>query len=195
MLVWRKAGVELDLASLQGMWTEEQYLHLTDWSRHLIEFTDGEVEIVAMPTRYHQAISLVLLLKLLAFVQPRGGTVLYAPLRVQIKPGKYREPDLLMLRDANDPRSQNRFWLGADLVVEIVSEDDPERDTVVKRVDYAEAAIPEYWIVNPVEQTVTVLTLEGTTYREHGVFPRGTQAASLLLDGFSVSVDELFDAK
>jgi hypothetical protein len=34
------------------------------------------------------------------------------------------------VRDANDPRRQNQYWLGADLVVEIVSPDDPERDTV-----------------------------------------------------------------
>ncbi len=53
-----------------------------------------------------------------------------------------------MLCDANDPRRQNRFWLGADLVVEAVSEDDPERDTVDKVADYAEAKIPEYWIIN-----------------------------------------------
>ena len=46
------------------------------------------------------------------------------------------------MMDARDPRAQNAYWLGADLVVEIVSPDDPERDTVVKRSDYASAHIP-----------------------------------------------------
>src|SRR5207247_6762550 len=36
---------------------------------------------------------------------------------------------------------------------EIVSPDDPERDLRVKRADYAEAGIPEHWIVNPADET------------------------------------------
>ena len=117
-----------------------------------------------------------------------------APLRLQIRPGKFHEPDLLLLRDAHDPCNQDAYWLGADLVVEIVSPDDPERDIVTKRADYAEAGIPEYWIVNPIDTTITVLTLEGSAYTEHGVFARGAQATSQLLAGFVVSVDEVFDA-
>ena len=67
-------------------------------------------------------------------------------------------------------RRQNRYWLGADMVVEIVSPDDPERDTITKRADYAEACILEYWIANPKDETITVLTLAGEAYVEHGVF-------------------------
>jgi len=182
----------VSLDPVQGLWTEEQYLAITDHSRRLIEYTDGFVELLPMPTRDHQAISRCLLFALFAFVQPLGGTVFYAPLRVQVRPGKYREPDLLVLRDAQDPRNQNRYWLGADLVVEIVSPDNPARDTEVKVDDYAEADIPEYWIVNPLDATVTVLTLVDTTYAPHGVFHRGERATSLLLAGFAVDVDEVF---
>lgn len=46
-------------------------------------------------------------------------------------------------------------------------------DGSIERVDYAEARSPEYWIVNPVDETITVLTLVGDTYTEHGVFRRG----------------------
>ncbi|MDW8212510.1 MAG: Uma2 family endonuclease [Roseiflexaceae bacterium] len=83
----------------------------------------------------------------------------------------------------------------ADLVVEIVSPDNPERDTVEKPRDYAQAGIPEYWIVNPLDETITVLVLEDDAYRTFGAFRRGEQAASRLLDGFAVSVDEVFDAE
>jgi Uma2 family endonuclease len=190
----RSDSPEIDLAPLQGLWPVEMYLKLTEQTSQLIEFTDGEVEILPMPTKYHQAMSLLLLLKFLAWVRPNGGVVFYAPLRLQIRPGKFREPDLLLLRDANDPRNQDAFWLGADLVVEIVSPDDPERDTVTKRADYAEAGIPEYWIVNPLDATITVLALDGAAYAEHGMFARGTLATSRLLNGFGVSVDEVFDA-
>jgi Uma2 family endonuclease len=94
----------------------------------------------------------------------------------------------------DDPRRQNEYWLGADLVVEIVSPDKPTRDTEEKPVDYAEAGIPEYWIVNPLNDTITVLTLVDSTYAAHGVYQRGDQAQSKLLDGFRVSVDAVLDA-
>lgn len=79
--------------------------------------------------------------------------------------------------------------------VEVVSEDDPERDTKLKRADYASAGIPEYWIVNPLENTITVLVLEGETYSEHRLFRRGDRAVSRILEGFVVSVDEVLDAE
>lgn len=193
-LIRRAAGLELDLLPLQGLWTEEQYLKLTDQTNQLIEFTDGYLEGLSMPTRRHQVILALLYELFAAFLRPRGGKVLFAPLRLQVRLNKYREPDLLLLLDASDPRNQNAFWLGADLVVEIVSADNPERDTVEKVADYAEARIPEYWIVNPLDETITVLKLDGAAYVEHGMFRRGEAAASALLDGFAVWVDEVFDA-
>jgi Uma2 family endonuclease len=194
-LVWEADGLEIDLLPLQGLWTEEQYLRLTDQTNRFIEFTEGAVEVLPMPTRKHQAISRFLFLAFLAFVQPLGGTVFYAPLRVRVAPGRFREPDLVLLLEVNDPRNQNAFWLGADLVVEIVSPDNVERDTVIKRTDYAEAGIPEYWIVNPEEETITVLKLEGGAYMVHGVFGRGETASSGLLTGFIMGVDAVFDAE
>jgi Uma2 family endonuclease len=186
---------EIDLDALQGSWSEEQYLLLTRQTTRLIELTDGVIEVLPMPTRKHQAISRWLFLALLAFLQPRGGTIFYAPLRLQIRAGKFREPDLLALCDTHDPRNRNDFWLGADLVVEVVSPDDPARDIQVKRADYAEAGIGEYWIVDPVSSTISVLKLDAARYVEHGVFGRGERATSALLADFSVPVDEVLDAE
>ena len=98
------------------------------------------------------------------------------------------------MRSATDSRRQNRFWLGADLALEVVSPDKPERDLVEKRTDYAEARVPEYWIVNPQTETITVLRLRGDGYEEAGSYRRGATAASVLLPEFSVAVAEVFDA-
>jgi Uma2 family endonuclease len=194
-LVREADGLEIDLLPLQGLWTEEQYLRLTDQTNRFIEFTEGSIEVLPMPTRKHQAISRFLFLALLAFVQRLGGTVFYAPLRVRVAPGRFREPDLVLLLDVNDPRNQNAFWLGADLVVEIVSPDHVERDTVLKRADYAAAGIPEYWIIDPEAATITVLTLKDGAYVAHGVFRHGDTATSALLQGFSVRVEAVCDAE
>jgi Uma2 family endonuclease len=188
-------GLDLALEPLQGLWSVEQYLKLTNQTNHLIEYTDGVIEVLPMPTRDHQVILAFLYELLLFLLRPQGGKVLFAPLRLQVRPGKFREPDLLVLQNAQDLRNQNDYWLGADLVIEIVSPDRPTRDTEEKRLDYAEAAIPEYWIVNPLTSTITVLALMADAYIEHGVFHRGERVTSKLLEGFSVSVDEVLDAR
>ena len=178
----------------QGEWTEEQYLVLTDATNRLIEFSDGFLEPLPMPTDHHQAILGFLFMAFVAFIKPRGGKVRFAPLRLRIRPGKFREPDLMLLLLAGDPRGQDRFWTGADLALEIVSADKPERDLIQKRAEYAETQVPEYWIVNPQTETIAVLRLEGGAYVEKGHFQRGQAAASVLLAGFSVDVAAVFDA-
>ena len=179
----------------QGSWSDEHYLWLTDRTRRLIELTDGRVEVLPVPTERHQ-ITLLFLYRLFYAhlrVPPLDGVVVTSGLRMRVREGKFREPDLLLLRDRSDYRRRDRFWLGADLVAEIASPEEPSRDLVVKRADYAEASVPEYWIVDPGGETVTVLTLAGNAYVEHGVFARGDTATSPLLDGVAVDVTSLFD--
>lgn len=177
----------------QGAWSDDEYLVLTDHRNRLVEFTDGVVEVLPMPTDKHQSILGFLYLAFLSAVGSSSGKVHFAPLRLRIRPGKYREPDLLLLLSAADSRRQNRFWLGADLALEVVGEDKPVRDLVDKRGDYAEGGVPEYWIVNPQAETITVLRLRGDAYEEAGVYRRGDAAASVLLADFSVDVAAVFD--
>lgn len=179
----------------QGEWSEEEYLVLTDHRTQLVEYTDGFLEVLSMPTDKHQSILKFLLFVFCPFFESRGGNVQFAPLRLRIRAGKFREPDLMLLLSATDSRRQNRFWLGADLALEVVSEDKPERDLVDKRIDYAEGRVPEYWIVNPLSETITVYRLDGSAYVETGVYRRGESAQSVLQPGFSVAVSAVFDAK
>ena len=178
----------------QGAWSDEEYLWLTDRCNRLIEFTDGHVQELPMPTFTHQAVLLALYRLLHDFLVPRGGVVMVAALRMRIRAGKFREPDLLLLRDRSDARCEDRYWLGADLVAEVVSPDDPDRDLIEKRADYAEAGIAEYWIVDPRDETITVLMLDGDTYVEQGVYCAGEAAVSSLLAEFAADVTAVFDA-
>jgi Uma2 family endonuclease len=176
----------------QGDWSEEEYLALD--GNHLIEFTDGCVEVLPMPTMVHQLIVLYILDVLRPYVASRRlGRVLMAPFRLKTRPRKYREPDILFILAGHQQHVGNRFWTSADLVMEVVSPDDPERDYVEKRLDYAEAGIPEYWIVDPARKSVLVLTLRETGYEVHGEFGPGTTATSVLLPGFEVNVTDVFD--
>lgn len=177
----------------QGAWSDDEYLSLN--SNHLIEFSSGVLEVLPMPTEQHQQIVLFLYRILFTFITPNQlGTVLTAPLRVRLWDGKFREPDIVFLLAQHADRRGNKYWRGADLVMEVVSEDDPDRDLVTKRVEYAQAGICEYWLLDPRDRTVTVLALDAAAseYSVAGRYAQGETARSVLLDGFSVEVTEVF---
>jgi Uma2 family endonuclease len=177
---------------LQGGWSVEDYLALD--TGLLVEYTEGFVRVLPMPNLLHQLIVKFLFRLLDDFVNERNlGEVLLAPLPVQLTPKKYREPDIVFLRPDRIKTLRGQP-AGADLAVEVVSqgEENRQRDYVDKRREYAEAGIAEYWIVDPEERKVTVLTLDGGQYREHDVSGAGGSASSVLLAGFQVAVDDVF---
>ncbi|SRR6266478_568795 len=191
---FREPELAWDVAQLfppQGSWSEEEYLALDgNW---IVEFSDGHIEVPPMPTTSHQL--MVVYLYGLLNVFGRGlGTALIAALPVRLRPEMFREPDVVFMLKKHARRIGEEFWQGADLVMEVVSgnKEDRRRDLVTKRKEYARAGIPEYWIVDPREERVLVLRLEGKRYKTHGDYSKGQAASSVLLPGFSVDVNELF---
>ncbi|HZW32458.1 MAG TPA: Uma2 family endonuclease [Isosphaeraceae bacterium] len=179
----------------QGCWTEQEYLEL-DTNRR-VEFSHGFVEFQPMLTTPHQRLILLLVNLVNAFATPRGlGEALIAGVRVRLWEGKYREPDVVFMLAEYASRITVDYWIGADLVMEVVSggESDRHRDLVTKRGEYAKAVIPEYWIIDPELAQITVLVLDGPAYAVHGVYRRGQQATSTLLPGFAVDVTAVLEA-
>ena len=147
-----------------------------------------------MTTFPHQDLVAALYKLLDRFIGPRTPSEVYfSPIRIRTTNGNIREPDVAYIRserikDRKSPAD------GADLVMEVVSDAarDRERDYLVKREEYASAGIPEYWIVDPLTETITVLELKEGAYQVHGEFKPGTLATSVLLPGFAANVAELF---
>ena len=149
-----------------------------------------------MPTWLHQLIVDFLHSNLKQFVKSRSlGFTAFAPLPVWIGKGLYREPDIVFAK-ANRMRGSKEPPEGADLVMEVVSDSKEarDRDFVKKRIDYASAGIPEYWIIDPSTETITVLVLVNGEYQLHGEFLPGMSATSVILSGFEVNVKSCFDA-
>lgn len=182
-----------ELFPAQGAWSEPEYLAMN--VNRLLEYSHGRLEVLTMPTESHQDIVAYLYEMLVAFARTRKlGKARFAPLRVRLWPGKYREPDVVFMLAEHAARRHEQFWEGADLVMEVVSDDDRRRDVETKRFEYARAGIPEYWMVDPTPGRIIVLRLEGERYLVHGEFERGAQAQSALLAGFSVDVAAVFES-
>jgi Uma2 family endonuclease len=147
-----------------------------------------------MPTYSHQRLVRFLFLQLhKATQQTAKGEASFAPCPIQLWEGRFREPDVFFLSAQRLARREDPPR-GAEIVIEVLSPGAPnrERDLVSKRDDYSRAQIPEYWIVDPEQTRVTVLTLANGTYVMHGEFDLGSVATSAYLPEFVVDVTELF---
>ncbi len=181
----------------QGYWTEDDYLDLDRLYGvyPMLELANGRLEVLPMPTELHQFIVVYLFEMLKAFTHANApGVVLFTGMRLRLRNGKkpkFRDPDIVYMRAENAHRRHEKFWDGADLAMEVVSSDpkDRKRDLEIKPRDYAQARIPEYWIIDPDQRMIRVLTLDGRAYKVHGEFGPGSLATSVLLPGFAVSVD------
>ncbi len=186
--VWQLAA----MFPRQGSWSIEEYLQLD--AGRLVEFDNGSIEVLEMPTLEHQRIVQFLYRCLFAFVSSSGlGEVFVAPLPVRLWEGKYREPDLIFL--GPDRQKGAKYPDGADLVMEVVS-DDPQsrrRDLQTKPSEYARAGIAESWIVDPHESVIVVHVLVDGAYQTTTV-SKGGIAKSTILPGLEVAVDDVLAA-
>ncbi|MEX2315598.1 MAG: Uma2 family endonuclease [Pirellulales bacterium] len=179
----------------QGDWSEFDYLALD--TRRLVELVDGNLEVLPMPAIMHQLIAQFLFTLLHEFTKARNlGAVILAPMPLRIRDKTFREPDVVLISDKEGIKPSDNFLNGARLAIEVVSPDSRshKRDYEEKRADYAWVKVPEYWIVDPQTERITILSLADKLYRVHGEFTPGQQATSVLLKGFTVDVAAVFDA-
>ncbi|MDB5296937.1 MAG: hypothetical protein JWO31_2920 [Phycisphaerales bacterium] len=182
----------------QGQWTDAEYLRLVRMTEaeRLVEMVDGRIEVLPAPTLAHQLINGYLYRLLFEFVAAGSlGLVVFSGMRVRVRERSFRMPDVVFIGKRSRRRVSQEFWEGADLAMEVVSEDDPSRDYVKKRSEYAAAGIKEYWIVDPRDRSITVLVLKGKKYQERGRYLDGQLAPSAILPGFvAAAVTGTFDA-
>ena len=180
----------------QGDWTEADYLSL-EHQGSLIELVDGCLEFLPMPTLRHQRIVKYLAWLLDQYLRQHHlpGEIGVSPCPIQLWDGRIREPDVFYLRPEH-VSEPDEMPTGLELAIEVVSEgaDNRQRNLVDKRTDYAQAGVKEDWIVDPENESVAVMALDGNASAIHGEFGKGTTLTSRLSISLSIAVDEIFAA-
>ncbi len=107
----------------------------------------------------------------------------------------YLEPDMMYVSRALHTRLGDKRT-SADIVFEYLSRSTRVYDRTTKADTYLALGVRELWLVDPVTATIEVRhahhDAEMPTW-EVCIFPRGESAKSRVLEGWEVSVTELFD--
>jgi len=177
----------------QGSWTYEDYAALPADGRRY-EIVNGVLVMAPAPGTGHQSIVVRLSHYLFTHVELAGlGRVFPGPVDVELGPKNVYQPDFVVLLNAHLERVAEKKISGApDLAVEIASPSTAAYDRLTKYQTYAQAGIPEYWIVKPTRRAVEVLVLEHGEYRSLGVFSGQQTLPSRVVPGLPVMVEQFF---
>lgn len=171
--------------------TLDDFMALGDEVR--AELIAGELYMTPSPTPPHQSVAANLHLILGPHVREQNlGTMWIAPLDVHLPSGDIVQPDLIFISTASAPIVQDWIRGVPDLLIEIVSPSNAERDRFVKRALYAENGVREYWIVDPDSRTIEVVRLDDGAYQPAGYFGVGTSLTSVTFPALRLDVGELF---
>jgi Uma2 family endonuclease len=157
------------------------------------DLIDGVIYVASPDNTDANELNVWLAALILLFVQAKKLGKVYTS-RVACRFDEYNapEPDIIFVRKERAQAIKRGGVEGhPDLAVEIVSPDSVERDYEKKRQKYEEAGIAEYWIVDEIENKVTVLSLDRKgKYRQ--VRPRGGILYSKVLPGFGLRAQWLW---
>jgi Uma2 family endonuclease len=159
------------------------------------EIIDGELFVTAAPAIRHQIVVAFLTAELVMYQRTHGGIALPAPTDVFFNETNVVEPDVIFVRADHIDRAETRFVRSApDLVVEVSSPSTRHTDLIRKRDLFERFGVLEYWFVDLDSDAVLVHRLVDGRYGEAIAFATGTRLDSTALDGFSLSLDDLFAA-
>lgn len=158
------------------------------------ELIGGQLFVSPSPNTAHQALSFELAGALYAFLKETGlGRGFAAPIDVHLSARDVVQPDLLVVLNERADIVQQHGIVGApDLVIEIVSPSSTRMDYLRKSKLYEHYGVREYWIVDPIEEMVSIQRLEDGVYVLLDGFGRDDTLRSPLLEGFELDLTLIF---
>ncbi len=150
---------ELMLRSSDATWDRAKWEQLPD-DGNRYEVIDGVLYMTTAPSAFHQWILRQIIRILYAQIDDTNiGITFWSPMGVFMPGCDPVQPDLLVIRTSDLSIIHDRRVYGVPaLLIEVLSPSNAEKDTEIKRKAYAQAGVPEYWIVRPATRDVLVYT-------------------------------------
>ena len=175
----------------------EEYLNYDDGLGLKYELVDGQLEIMNPPRIEHFLI--VNFLDTTLTTEIKRLTLHWLCFResgVRTSRNKSRLSDLCVvtLEDAKELQNTSAVFQSPPLlIVEVVSPESVKRDYRYKRSEYAALGVSEYWIVDPLENKISILFLEEGLY-EDTVFTANQKIISRTFPELNITVEQIFNA-
>ena len=158
------------------------------------EFINGEVIIHSPVKKEHTDTTGFLYMLLNLFVRlAKLGYVGYEKVMTTLTRNDY-EPDVLFFNKQKSAAFGKGMWKypAPDFVVEVLSESTEGRDRGIKYKDYEAHGVQEYWIIDPVDETIEQFFLQDGKFKLHLKASRGL-IESRVVEGFAIDIRAIFE--
>lgn len=171
-----------------------EFYELADYKNDkLIQLIDGEVVLSVPPIPKHQAIVGEILFLLMTIAKNKGGKAYTSPIEVYLDEENIFEPDVLLIKQDSACKVEEKRLRGApNLVVEVLSPSTARYDRQQKYTAYEKHGVEEYWIIDPVHETLEVWTGKDAEFTRQGAFSKEDTFNSVVL-GENVVVKAIFE--
>lgn len=176
--------------------TYAEYLKLDEDVQY--EVIDGQVyNMTPSPNVKHQSIATELLTEFNIYLRIKSCRVL-AEIDVCLcgdeditKANEWVKPDIMIVCDKDKIR-KNRIAGSPDLIVEILSKSTAKIDKMIKFNRYQRAGVKEYWIVDPIYETIDAYVLDGDFYKHNGTYANDECVEVNIFDDLSINLKHIF---
>ncbi len=156
----------------------------------------GNLIMTPSPVPKHQRISKRIEFLLCEFVEKTHnlGEIFYSPIDVYFEETETYQPDIIFIsKDRLNIIGEKKIEGAPDLIVEILSPSTAYYDLKQKKKIYAKHGVKEYWIVDPIENSIEIYENRDEDYIQlTGLINKGI-IESKLLRGFELKVEDVFD--
>ena len=177
----------------------EEFMEISEKSNSRMEFLNGEIYVLASPSIFHQAILGNLYVTFNEFFKEKKCRPLLAPFDVHfrkkdIKDPDVLQPDLIVLCDLENNINEKGKYMGTPaLTLEILSPSTRSIDMVYKLNTFMTSGVTEYWIVDTINQRITIYNFADLQVERMEVYKRGETASSLSFEGLTAEINALFE--
>ena len=174
--------------------TLDEFFELPETVLPRYELHEGKLHIVAEPTLDHQHLTKLLIRDLSEQIEDAGAGYVFPPVDVVLSDNTTVAPDIVVVRaEKAGILHPLRIYGAPDIVVEALSTNRGD-DLVRKRQLYADAGVPEYWILDGDADALTQLQLgDDGVYQESAVLTIGDTLTTPLFPEFSLPLAQLFE--
>ncbi len=176
-------------------WDEFRNMELDDNDPYTYELFNGIIMKRAAPSLIHQKTARNLTTDITNFLRLNPlGEVYPSPVDVEFDKYNAFQPDLAFVTNERSFLYEDGDYIkGApDLIVEIISPGNVRRDRVDKKEICQQFAVREYWLIDPLSQTVEIYVMRDNDYHLHDFLEQTGKATSTVLTGFELEISTLF---
>ncbi|MCB1180254.1 MAG: Uma2 family endonuclease [Leptospiraceae bacterium] len=171
-----------------------EYAKMTPPDSGQYQLISGELVEMTSPNTKHQSIILNIVFYLQSYLRKSNiGKLFISPMDVIFQDGDVYQPDIFFISDQNKNIIEETKINGIpDFIVEVLSPSNAYYDLIVKKKVYEKCGVKEYWIIDPIQNTLDLFVLQNQKFQHKIQIENKGKIPSEIFPDLELELESLF---